>query len=173
MKNQLIEDTVRLVNPLPFDREILRSELMKRKEYLDVQKKRPYANPTAMFKNHQEALHAKKTELNAMLSSILKGNVPRMYGEMPKHLGKFERIAPGTKLYDNAVKLRRLGLAGRKAEMKKGGIKRFESTVSGSGSTTRRRRRRRAVRKNFDLELLYIFYNNNNNNNIYNINIPV
>ena len=88
VKNQLIEDTVRLVNPLPFDREILRSELLKRKEYLDVQKKRPYANPTAMFKNHQEALHAKKTELNAMLSSILKGNVPRMYGEMPKHLGE-------------------------------------------------------------------------------------
>ena len=60
VKNQLIEDTVRLVNPLPFDREILRSELMKRKEYLDVQKKRPYANPTAMFKNHQEALQARK-----------------------------------------------------------------------------------------------------------------
>ena len=39
VKNQLIEDTVRLVNPLPFDREILRSELLKRKEYLDVQKK--------------------------------------------------------------------------------------------------------------------------------------
>ena len=66
-----------------------------------------------------------------------------MYGEMPKHMGKFERIAPGTKLYDNAVKLRRLGLAGRKAEMKKGGSKRFETTVSGSnGSRTRRQRRR-------------------------------
>ena len=47
---------MRLVNPLPFDREILRSELLKRKEYLMCRKKairRP-----AMFKNHQEALHA-------------------------------------------------------------------------------------------------------------------
>ena len=159
VKNQLIEDTVRLVNPLPFDREILRSELMKRKEYLDVQKKRPYANPTAMFKNHQEALQAKKTELNAKLSSILKGNVPRMYGEMPKHLGKFERIAPGTKLYDNAVKLRRLGLAGRKAEMKKGGIKRFDSTVSGGGGSSTRRRRR-ALEKKIYYFLLYIYIYN-------------
>ena len=113
---------------------------MKRKEYFDVQKKRPYANPTAMFKNHQEALQAKKTELNAKLSSILKGNVPRMYGEMPKHLGKFERIAPGTKLYDNAVKLRRLGLAGRKAEMKKGGIKRLRRRFVGGAAAVRRKK---------------------------------
>ena len=121
-----------------------------------------------MFKNHQEALHAKKTELNAMLSSILKGNVPRMYGEMPKHLGKFERIAPGTKLYDNAVKLRRLGLAGRKAEMKKvvsNALRvQFQAVAppavlpeDGGG----------LLGKNFDLFIIiyYIIYNNNNNNN--------
>ena len=107
-----IEDTIRLVNPLPFDRDILRSELMQRREYLDTQKKRPYANPTAMFKNHQEALNAKQSELDSKLSQILKGEVPRVYGEMPKHLGKYQRIAPVTKLYDNAaVKLRRSGLA--------------------------------------------------------------
>ena len=107
------------MNPLPFDRDILRSELMQRKEYLDMQKKRPYANPTAMFKNHQDALNMKQSELDSKLSQILKGEVPRVYGEMPKHLGKYERIAPGTKLYDNAVKLRRSGLAGRKSENKK------------------------------------------------------
>ena len=39
---------------------------------------------------------------------------------MPKHLGKYQRIAPVTKLYDNAaVKLRRSGLAGRKSENNK------------------------------------------------------
>ena len=108
-----IEDTIRLVNPLPFDRDILRSELMQRKEYLDTQKKRPYGNPTdAMFKNHQEALNVKQSELDSKLSQILKGKVPHVYGEMPKRLGKYQRIAPVTKLYDNAaVKLRRSGLA--------------------------------------------------------------
>ena len=130
------------MNPLPFDRDILRSELMQRKEYLDMQKKRPYANPTAMFKNHQEALNAKQSELDSKLSQILKGEVPRVYGEMPKHLGKYERIAPVTKLYDNAaVKLRRSGLAGRKSENKK--QKRFNSTISFSGSDGRSKNRRR------------------------------
>ena len=57
-----IEDTIRLVNPLPFDRDILRSELMQHKEYLDTQKKRPYANRTAMFKNHHDALNVKQSE---------------------------------------------------------------------------------------------------------------
>ena len=100
------------MNPLPFDRDILRSELMQRREYLDTQKKRPYANPTAMFKNHQDALNVKQSELDSKLSQILKGKGPRVYGEMPKHLGKYQRIAPVTKLYDNAaVKLRRSGLA--------------------------------------------------------------
>ena len=82
-----IEDTIRLVNPLPFDRDILRSELMQRKEeYLDTQKKRPYANPTAMFKNHQDALNMKQSELDSKLSQILKGKVPRV------HMGKCQNI---------------------------------------------------------------------------------
>ena len=78
---------------------------MQRKEYLDMQKKRPYANPTAMFKNHQDALNVKQSEWYSKLSQILKGKVPRVYGEMPKHLGKYQRIAPVTKLYDNVLLL--------------------------------------------------------------------
>ena len=67
---------------------------------------------------------------------------------MPKHLGKYQRIAPVTKLYDNAaVKLRRSGLAGRKSENNKK-QKRFNITrtisFSGSGSRSSNHRRRRA-----------------------------
>ena len=60
---------------------------------------------------------------------------------------RFERIAPGTKAIRQRSQIAAFGLAGRKAEMKKGGIKRFESTVSGGGSSTRRRRRAAAVRR--------------------------
>ncbi len=144
VKNQLIEDTIRLVNPLPFDRKALRSELIGRKDYLDTQKKRPYANPTAMFKSHQDALNAKRDELDAKLSKILKGNVPRKYGDMPKHLGKYKRIAPGTKLFNNAVKLRRLGLASRKSGTK-GQQKRFNSTIGGTCYNNNSRRRRQQM----------------------------
>ena len=32
--------------------------------------------------------------MNSDLAYILNGAMPRAYGEMPKHLGNFERIAP-------------------------------------------------------------------------------
>lgn len=30
------------------------------------------------------------------LHSVLRGRMPRLYGEMPAHLGSYERIAPAT-----------------------------------------------------------------------------
>jgi hypothetical protein len=35
--------------------------------------------------------------MNRDLTYILNGKVPRKYGEMPKYLGKYERIAPTEK----------------------------------------------------------------------------
>lgn len=46
-------------------------------------------------------------QLERDLQAILKGAVPRKYGEMPAHLGKFSRICPGSVQFDKAMKLKR------------------------------------------------------------------
>ena len=55
--------------------------------------------------------------MNRDLTYILNGQTPRKYGEMPKNLGNFERLAPspmseaylkligGQKMYGSAMKL--------------------------------------------------------------------
>ena len=129
VKHQMVEDTVRLVNPLPFDRRELLHALKARKSELDIAKKRPYANPSAMFKSHYEALASRKGELNAVLGKILKGNVPRPYGTMPDYVGNYIRLAPGTSMYKSAVKMRAKTLASRKAAT--GGVKRRKNVLIG------------------------------------------
>lgn len=58
-----------------------------------------------------------KRQMNKDLSYILHDRVPRMYGEMPKNLGNYERIAPsensekylkligGQKMFGSVMKL--------------------------------------------------------------------
>ena len=146
IKYQLVEDTIRLVNPLSFDREALLEELKKKRDELVTNRLRPYANPTAMFKNHQDALEARRVELDTILTKVLKGKVPRQYGEMPEYLGKYKRLAPGTNVYKRAVKLREKGIASRKQGSSKFGRSQKQNNVSRSktsySSSSRRVRKR-------------------------------
>jgi hypothetical protein len=154
VKYQLVEDTIRLVNPLSFDREALLEALKQKRDELVTNRLRPYANPTAMFKNHREAVDAKRSELDAVLSKVLQGQVPRRYGEMPEHMGQYKRLAPGTSLYNSAVKLRQKGIASRKqgttvGRSSRGGAglgsrKKSSSSWTGgsNGSSSRRRKKR-------------------------------
>lgn len=49
-------------------------------------------------------------QLNAELAGILYNRKPRAYGELPKHLGKYQRLAPDTTSYNRIVKLKRAHL---------------------------------------------------------------
>lgn len=49
-------------------------------------------------------------QLNMELGRILYNRKPRPYGEMPKHPGGYQRVAPGSAIYDKVVKLKRAHL---------------------------------------------------------------
>lgn len=76
VKLPLINDTIDLVDPIEFDRRKLTEVLHRR-----VEKKATVAT-------------ASRQQLDMDMHAILKGQVPRSFGEMPKHLGNYERIAP-------------------------------------------------------------------------------
>ena len=44
--------------------------------------------------------------LNRDLNRILLGRVPRAYGELPRHLGRYRRICPGGEAFEHAVRLK-------------------------------------------------------------------
>ncbi len=76
IKQRLIDDTIDLVNPVDFDRKRL-VEILERRIHEDNSVKTGY-----------------KRQMNRDLTYILNGQMPRAYGEMPKCMGNFERIAP-------------------------------------------------------------------------------
>ena len=90
VKQRLIDDTIDLVEPIDFDRKRL-FEVLERRINEDF---RQNTNANAF---------AKKT-MNRDLTYILNGKVPRKYGDMPKIMGNFERIAPSP-LCDSYLKL--------------------------------------------------------------------
>jgi hypothetical protein len=46
------------------------------------------------FKQNTSSNAFSKRTMNRDLTYILNGQVPRKYGEMPQHLGNYERLAP-------------------------------------------------------------------------------
>ena len=42
-------------------------------------------------------------ETNLLLNQVLGGRRPRLYGETPKQMGAFTRIAPGTSIFNQVV----------------------------------------------------------------------
>ena len=93
MKNACIEDTIRLIDPPPFNRAALSRILKRRLDEMSSKNK---------FSNNKN-----DTELENDLREIL-GNtyVPRRYGEVPKYSGDYQLLAPNTKLFDGVMKLK-------------------------------------------------------------------
>jgi len=75
VKQRLIDETIDLVNPVDFDRRRL-FEVLERRINEDFKK------------NSLSSVHAKHY-MNRDLTYILKGKVPRNYGEMPEKMGNF------------------------------------------------------------------------------------
>ena len=116
VKHKMMEDTIRLVNPLPFDREALREALEERMATIEMERKRPYANPSAMSRAAVEKTSSTPTRMtqsqkitNHHLNRILRGKLPRVpcSGVAPEHLGGYKQIAPGSMVYDKALKMKR------------------------------------------------------------------
>ena len=80
IKQKLIDDIIDLVDPMDFDRKRL-FEVLERRINED-------------FKQSTTSNAYSKRLMNRDLTYILNGRVPRKYGEMPKQMGNFERIAP-------------------------------------------------------------------------------
>jgi tubulin polyglutamylase TTLL5 len=84
VKKDLLRDTVSLVNPLRFDRRALREALSRHGG-----KRHP---------RRGSLVHGAKGGLGEALQKdlgeVLMGQAVRQFGEMPDHLGRFERIAP-------------------------------------------------------------------------------
>ncbi|CDW88353.1 tubulin-tyrosine ligase family protein [Stylonychia lemnae] len=80
IKQRLIDDIIDLVDPIDFDRKRL-FEVLERRINED-------------FKQSTTSNAYSKRLMNRDLTYILNGQVPRKYGEMPKIMGNFERIAP-------------------------------------------------------------------------------
>jgi tubulin polyglutamylase TTLL5 len=77
VKQPLIGDTIDLVEPIEFDRQRLSQVLHRRLE-----------------KKAATGSAGGRQQLDIDLHAILQGQTPRRYGELPKHMGNYERIAP-------------------------------------------------------------------------------
>ena len=93
VKNAMIRDTIKLVDPLPFDRGALARVLKRR--YSDISK-----NKFSLSKNDNSI------ELEKDLRDILGDSTPRKYGEDPKDVGGYERLCPNTKLHAHVLKMK-------------------------------------------------------------------
>eukprot|EP01012_Entosiphon_sulcatum_P055126 TRINITY_DN7660_c0_g1_i1.p1 TRINITY_DN7660_c0_g1~~TRINITY_DN7660_c0_g1_i1.p1 ORF type:complete len:868 (+),score=91.28 TRINITY_DN7660_c0_g1_i1:55-2658(+) len=80
VKASLIGDTIRLLDPVPFNR----------RELLEILERRlaEYSKPASKRTGN------KREQLNRDLHSVLGGRVPRAYGEMPHSAQHFVRLAP-------------------------------------------------------------------------------
>ena len=100
IKDALLYDTIRLVSPMHFDRTALVDILKRRADDCAREKKRPN------LLHPLEVEERTKRQLNEDLTDILHGQVPRQYGEIPAHMGNFQRIAPGP-IHSQVMRLKR------------------------------------------------------------------
>jgi tubulin polyglutamylase TTLL5 len=91
VKNNLIKDIIQLVDPPPFDRMAF-AKIM-RKRLKDIQ-------------NKSFSMGKGDPTLERDLRLMLGDHIPRRYGEEPKVMGDFERLAPNTKMHTLCVKLK-------------------------------------------------------------------
>ena len=91
IKEAMIADTIKLVDPLPFDRQLLLEAAQNR---LNALRGRSVG---------KDKLGMDSEPLDVTLGKILRGRRPRLYGEMPQHLGGWKRIAPREPGYEKAL----------------------------------------------------------------------
>lgn len=91
------------VDPLPFDSEKLLEVIGRRQKEAAELKRRQHVNNTASV---PASPHAARLALDADLSAVLFGRVPREYGVMPEHLGGYSRICPGTPAFERVMKVK-------------------------------------------------------------------
>ncbi|KAK3243678.1 hypothetical protein CYMTET_46683 [Cymbomonas tetramitiformis] len=101
VKGSMLRDTVRLVDPPDFDRDALYRVLMRR---LGGGANQRGARPGGGM--GMGTLAEERDQINRDLNAILRGRMPRSYGEMPAYLGQFVRIAP-SKGYDALLKTKK------------------------------------------------------------------
>ena len=92
LKKELICDVLKLVDPAPYDRSALLDVVQKK--ICHVSAPRSSRSTNVAGKAHSSSHSTDQKILQADLHSILRGVRPRQYGELPKHQGNFERIAP-------------------------------------------------------------------------------
>jgi len=101
-KTALINDTVALVNPLPFDRMYLHHLVTARLATGYWGNRAP--------KSKKEMKEVTQTHV----ASLLQGRSPRLYGETPEVMGKYEKIAPSTS-YEKVMRMKRAAFQTRKS----------------------------------------------------------
>ncbi|OWY95613.1 Tubulin-tyrosine ligase, partial [Phytophthora megakarya] len=103
VKDAMMLDTLRVVDPLHFDRAKLADVIARRQRDLEDEKRRPHANT----RHPRETEELTARQLNEDLTAILRGKIPRAYGEMPENIGNYRRLCPYTTIYNQLVKLKR------------------------------------------------------------------
>ncbi|OWZ00128.1 Tubulin-tyrosine ligase [Phytophthora megakarya] len=103
VKDAMMVDTLRVVDPLHFDRAKLAEVIARRQRDLEDEKRRPHANT----RHPRETEELTARQLNEDLTAILRGKIPRAYGEMPENIGNYRRLCPYTTIYNQLVKLKR------------------------------------------------------------------
>jgi len=94
VKNAMIKDTVQLIDPAPFNRESIPRILKRRLKEFQQSK-------SSVLNNKYDSA------LESDLKEILGDYVPRKFGEVPRNLGNYEMLCPGTKAYTQVMKLKR------------------------------------------------------------------
>jgi hypothetical protein len=103
VKDAMMLDTLRVVDPLHFDRAKLAEVMARRQRDVEDEKRRPHAHT----RHPREAEELAARQLNEDLTAILRGKLPRAYGEMPETLGSYRRLCPHTTVHNQLVKLKR------------------------------------------------------------------
>ncbi|EEY53892.1 tubulin-tyrosine ligase family [Phytophthora infestans T30-4] len=103
VKDAMMLDTLRVVDPLHFNRAKLAEVIARRQRDQEEEKRRPHANT----RHPRETEELAARQLNEDLTAILRGKVPRAYGEMPEDIGNYRRLCPHTNIYNQLVKLKR------------------------------------------------------------------
>ncbi|KAG6942595.1 hypothetical protein JG687_00018973 [Phytophthora cactorum] len=103
VKDAMMLDTLRVVDPLHFDRAKLAEVIARRQRDQEHEKRRPHAHT----RHPRETEELAARQLNEDLTAILRGEVPRAYGEIPENIGNYRRLCPHTTIYNQLVKLKR------------------------------------------------------------------
>lgn len=112
VKDMLIYDTIRLIDPLPYDRVLLQEVLRCRVAFLEHREKRiglsADMNGTGAGTGTSTGplMVGSDGWCEAMMGRILLGRKSREYGEMPSYMGNFERICPGSALGNRIMRLK-------------------------------------------------------------------